>query len=92
VRFAILIALGLAFAAGLGIGVHAIARDSATPPRTQAPRAANRDDRTRRAPARSTARVRGPRIQVTAPVDHRGREGIEEAEVDSHKNADAADG
>jgi hypothetical protein len=29
---------------------------------------------------------------VTAPVDHRGREGIEEAEVDSHKNADAANG
>jgi hypothetical protein len=92
VRFAILIALGLVFAAGVGIGVQAIARDSAAPPRTQAPGTANRDDRRRRAPARNVAEVKRPRIQVTAPVDHRGREGIEEAEVDSHENAAGGDG
>jgi hypothetical protein len=94
VRFAILIALGLVFAAGLGIGVQAIARDGATPPRTQARDTANRDERTRRKTPRNTAtaEAKRPRVQVTAPVDHRGREGIEEAEIDSHESASRSDG
>jgi hypothetical protein len=94
VRVAILIAFLLVFAAGLGIGAHVIARDSAAPPPTHAPGTANREERTRQTTAKNaaTAEAERPRIQVTAPVDHRGREGIEEAEVDSHENASGAGG
>ena len=93
-RVAILIALLLVFAAGLGIGAHVIARDSAAPPPTHAPGTANREEQTRHKTAKhaATAEAERRRIQVTAPVDHHGREGIEEAEVDSHENASGAGG
>ena len=78
-RLAVLIALGIVFA-GVAIAAQVTARDDATPPpRTDAPAAARPDERPRRTPTKkvpvSTTR---PLIQVTAPVDHRGAEGIEE--------------
>jgi hypothetical protein len=94
VRIAILIALGLVFTAGLGIGAQLISRDSAAPPRTHDPAAVKPVERTPRTPTKNATagRAKRPRIRVTAPVDHRGREGIEEAEVDSHEDASSADG
>lgn len=93
-RFAILIALGLVVAAGLRIGAQLIARDSPAPARTHVPDAAKPEKPKHRRPVNdaATTEAKRPRIQVTAPVDHPGREGIEEAEVDSHQNASGADG
>jgi hypothetical protein len=92
VRFAIPIALGLVLAVVLAAGAVVISRDDAAQPRIDRPAAVKPTEPAAGPRARKTAGPPRRRTQVTAPVDHRSREGIEEAEVDSHGNVSRADG
>ena len=97
-RFGFIVVLGLVFAAGLGIAAHVIARDTVALPvaSIEAGRGlAPTQTRTRAAAAKPRKRTRTRATATTAEsaaptVDDnrrgRGREGIEEAEVDSHSN------
>lgn len=97
-RFGILVALGLVFAAGLGIAKHLTAPDVPPPARIDAGVGSGptpRDQRARRprkrARTRSTTRTTTgghTRGAMIVGEDHRGRGrgGIDEAEVDSHPN------
>jgi hypothetical protein len=69
-----------------------ISRDDAPQPRFDHPATVKPTEPADGPRARKTAATPRRRTQVTAPVDHRSREGIEEAEVDSHGNVSSAGG
>jgi hypothetical protein len=94
-RLALLIALGLlSAAAAVGAGAKLIGDDSAGPPQSPSPHLAKpQPSSPSKAGKASPAGERtSSRTRVTAPYDHRSREGIEEAEVDSHKDGRRPDG
>ena len=94
-RLALLIALGLlSAAAAVGAGAKLIGHDSAGPPQSPSrhfakPRPSSPSTAGKASPAGERTHSR---IRVTAPYDHRSREGIEEAEVDSHEDDSDGDG
>jgi hypothetical protein len=88
-RVGLLIALCLlSTAAAVGGGAKLIGHDRAGPPQSPSPHLAKPQPSSRAKAAKASApgERKHSRIRVTAPYDHRSREGIEEAEVDSHED------